>query len=225
MKKLIFFKAFTSIGVMFYWICLSGCLQFSGFQTAKTVPKGQSEMGFSGGIASTVKDFDPNIDGQQSVGFPVGELWGRYGIGKKVDLGFKISTLFNAYADSKIMILGDEESKFAFGMGLGLGLQYFAVVTAYQLHIPAYISVHPSPSFAIYASPRYVKQFFANNKVYEGGPIDYTGMSAGLEVGKNVRFGLDFTYFNVIDKTQATDIPNYFQLGAGIKLRFGDSYR
>lgn len=222
MKKLNFLPAFASIGILLYGISISGCLQFSGFQTAKTVPKGTSEVGFSGGIASTVKDFDPNEDDLENVGFPVGEVWGRYGIGDRVDLGLKISTLFNAYADTKVMLLGSEDSKLALGMGLGLGLQYFAVVTAYQVHVPVYFSVHPSPNFAIYASPRYVRQIFTNQDVYDGGAFNYSGISGGIEVGKNVRFGLDFTYFNAFGKAQVQEIPNFFQLGAGIKLRFGE---
>ena len=200
---------------------LTSCAQLSSFQTAKTVGKNNAEIGFAASGAGFTELID-DADGTTPV-LPVIELWGRYGVGERVDVGMKVSTGLSGVFDGKFQIVGDRYSKFALALGGGLGFQGGTLDNLLlQAHIPLHMSVHPSEKFAIYLTPRYISQF-----VIGDGSLNYGGASFGLEAGQKVKFCMDFSYFSTFsDVNDVNSIFNDFgiglyQLGFGVKFRIG----
>ncbi|HPG09039.1 MAG TPA: hypothetical protein P5275_12710 [Saprospiraceae bacterium] len=202
---------------------LTSCAQLSSFQTAKTVGKNNGEIGFAASGAGFTELID-DVDGSTPV-LPVIELWGRYGVGEKVDVGLKVSTGLSGVFDGKFQIVGDQYSKFALALGAGLGFQGGTLDNLLlQAHVPLHMSVHPSEKFAVYLTPRYISQF-----VIGDGSLNYGGASLGFEAGQRVKFCMDVSYFSTFsDVNDANSIFNDFgiglyQVGLGVKFRIGDN--
>jgi hypothetical protein len=201
---------------------LSGCAYFSSFQTAKTLPKNSGEVYGALNLAGTQLDFGEEISDTNNVGvfLPIIELGGRYGLADRLDLGLKVSTSLNAIVDAKYQFLGDQESPFAMALGGGIG--FWGVVgenSLLQLQVPLHASYHPSQNFALYVTPRYVNQFLLGGD----GSINYLGFSAGLEAGNKIRFGGEVSYSKIMNEgnQEFFDIFNFWQVGLGVKFRFG----
>ena len=198
-------------------LLLQSCAQLSGFQTARVLPKNEGEIGFTAGGLSTFNTDD--LGGELGIlSAPVVEVFGRIGFGNNFDAGLKVSSTLSGVFDAKWQFVGDQESKFAMATGLGLGFQGGAAnAFLMQAHIPLHMSIHPSDRFAVYFSPRYINQFILGRNI-EGANLGYLGMSSGIEVGKKVKFILDFSFFNIVN-AGGVDTPNLFQIGAGAKFR------
>ena len=176
------------------------CAQISTFQTARTTPKDEGEIGLSLGVAGISGGFGTN----ESFALPSLEFWGRYGLGQKTDLGIKISTGMSGVIDIKQQLVGDQVSKFALAVGPGLGLQGVVLdKVIFQAHLPLHMSYHPGERTAWYLTPRYVYQ----GVIGEGG-INYLGASLGVLFGRKIKFGLEYSFSRILDNV--ADVPNEF---------------
>ncbi len=216
--KIIQFLALSVI--IFSWI---SCAQLSSFQTAKTVGKENAEIGFAASGAGFT-DFIDNAEDETAV-LPVLEMWGRYGVGENLDVGIKLSTGLSGVFDLKYQFVGDRDSKFAMALGGGLGFQGGTLDDfILQGHIPLHMSIHPSPKFGIYLTPRFISQFIIGTA-----SVNYGGGSFGLEFGQKVKFMTEFNYYKLLNEIQDTDELfsdfgiGLYQVGMGFKFRIGNN--
>lgn len=222
MKKNSFVSLLAFVAVAFL---LSGCAQFSGFQTARTVDKGGGEISLAVGGLSTQVDFD--IDSTSTGDFtatvPFLEAGGRWGLGEKVDMGLRISSTLNMTLDARYQFVGDKTSLFAMAIGGGIGYQGgIGGFNLFQTQFPLYMSVHPTDNLGIYLTPRFAAQFATSSG---GGSVNWGGFSSGVEIGRNVRFGADVSFFRIINNQDIFDTLNFFQVGIGVKFMLGAATR
>lgn len=185
---------------------VSSCASLASYQTAKTTPKDEGEFGASLDIVGITDGFD-----NQNLALPNINLWGRYGVGNKTDIGLRLSTSLNIMFDLKQQIIGDQQSKFALALGGGLGFVPLGKLI-FQYHVPLYISVHPKDNFAYYLTPRYIHQY----------GINYLGTSVGLQFGRKTKFAFDISYAGSLNTTTIVEDINLgnglFNIGWGIKV-------
>ena len=195
---------------------LTGCIQVSSWQTARTVGEGNGEILVALGALGIS---DPLGD-ETDAGIGTMELMGRYGVSEKVDLGIKISSFSSYVFDAKFQLIGDRDAQFALAVGPGIGITAFVGTNGiFQGHVPIHMSVHPSDRFAFYFTPKYASQFTLGD-----GALHYLGGSLGLEFGRKVKFGLDVSFVNLLNDQDADDIfeefgLQLFQVGFGAKFR------
>ncbi|MCB0667122.1 MAG: hypothetical protein KDC80_14935 [Saprospiraceae bacterium] len=198
-------------------VILCGCAQLSSFQTGRTSGKGNGEAGLAISASGITDAFETDTRAT----FFVGEAYGRYGVGENFDIGLKLSTGLTGVFDFKYQFIGDKISPFAMSIGPGIGFQGAIAETALvQLHLPVHMSYHPNEKLAVYASPRYIAQVITGE-----GSANYLGSSIGFESGDNVRFGLEASYFRLLNDTEVDGLGvGLFQFGGGVKFRiFGDN--
>lgn len=148
---------------------ISSCVSNRAFQTARTTPQG--EAGGGAGLAITQSNTFESTDTTDLGGF-TGEIFARYGLTEKLDLGFNLSLIGTAGADFKYQFIGDQESAFAGSAGGGIG--YFSIesgdvkTTTIDVIVPAYFSFHAGDALALYTSPRFVQRFSNGNGTFLG---------------------------------------------------------
>jgi len=196
-------------------LLLNSCSQLSSLQTAKTLEKNDAIIGaaaFGYGIQ------DENASGGElgSGVVPHFEIFGRYGVVNKVDLGLKLSTSGNALLDGKFQFSGNTESKFAMAAGGGFEFQGNPSSNEkfiYRVHLPIYLSFHPRQDLAIYTTPRYVFQ-----SVIDDNNSYFIGASGGF----SYRFSEDFTgmlegsYYLPNIENSNNDGTYLYQIGLGV---------
>ena len=202
---------------------LSNCASLTGFQDGKTVGQGNGEfsasLNFSG--SPNFGDLDDGVDSIDTeiptLLFPSFEFGGRYGVADRVDLTLRLNTNLNLGLGAKVQVLGDQDSKAALALGAEVGT--FGLVTGlWNVQVPVYFSIHPTPKFAWYASPRYIYQFTSYTGAENG--LRYLGGNTGFLFGERNKFGIDLGYYNV-----GADDANVgtFQIGIGGRFRFGNN--
>lgn len=200
-----------SVSLILIIVLMTSCAQISSFQSARTTAKGEGEFGASLNVAGITGGFD-----NESYAAPLIDLWGRYGVGSKTDIGLKVSTGLTIVFDIKQQLVGDQQSKFALAVGGAAGA-FPAGALVYQFHIPVYLSFHPSEKIAWYLTPRYVNQGISG-----AGSANYLGSSVGVLFGKKVKFGIDISYSGVLADPIGLEDSNLgaglFNLGWGIKI-------
>ncbi len=201
MKTLLQFALLIFISSLF-----SSCAQIAGFQTAKVVGKNNAEVTVAMGGLGITDAFDLDATGV----LPILQFGGRYGVSDDVDLGVTINTGSSVLFDAKFQLVGDEYSKFALALGPGLGFSGLGTFIM-QSQFPVHMSIHPNDRFAFYFTPKYINQFaFQSN-----GSVHYLGGSIGIETGKNVKFGADVSYVNLLN-TFDGDPDDFSALGVGL---------
>lgn len=206
-------------------LLLTGCAQFSGFQTARTVDQGGGEIHLAAGGLGTQINFDVDtfINENITATVPFLEVGGRWGLGEKVDMGLRLSTTLNMTLDARYQFVGDKSSVFAMAIGGGIGYQGgIGPFNLFQTQVPLYMSVHPADNVGIYLTPRFAAQFATSSG---GGSVNWGGFSTGVELGRNIRFGADLSYFRIINNQEIFQALNFFQIGVGMKFMLGAATR
>ncbi|MDX1478663.1 MAG: hypothetical protein R3301_13215 [Saprospiraceae bacterium] len=197
-------------------LALPGCIQVSSWQTARTVGEHNGEILVAFGALGISDPLGEDAD----AGVGTMELMGRYGVSETVDIGLKISSFSSYVFDAKFQVVGDRTTSFGLALGPGIGITAFVGSNGiFQGHLPVHMSVHPSERFAFYFTPRYSSQF-----TFGDGALHYLGGSLGLEFGRKVKFGLDVSFAELLNDTDADDVfedfgLRLFQVGFGAKFR------
>lgn len=177
-------------------VFLSSCFQITSLQTAKTLEKNKTVVGFSAAAYGVTDDFFGGESGLAVV--PSVEVFARKGFAKKFDAGLKLSSSANILADGKLQLVGDLNSKFALATGLGFEYQYsnFENFVSRQ-SIPIYFSYHPNTNFAVYSASKFVHQF-----VSDGSDNLFIGENLGITKRINNRFSIiaEGSFFLIFDK-------------------------
>lgn len=204
MNKMNFMKPLSGIVALIISISLlTGCASMSCMQTARTTEKGKLAGGFGAGTVKMdigLKDTSGKV---VNIKAPFLELFGRYGITDKWDVGAKLTLIGTFLVDTKYQFLGDAESKLASSIGFGAGFMsiksgdFENKIT--DIHIPYYISVHPTKWLGIYANPRYVYRMTKSTNTSENtvskGNSSWYGLTGGLRFGKNSGLFIEYSYF------------------------------
>ena len=215
-KHLIFASAF--LGIIF----LNSCASISGYHSGKTVGKGNGEISLGLNVTQSPNFFDYDEETDSSfldlpfIFFPNFEVGGRYGITEKLDVGIRANTSLNFGADVKYQLVGDQESQFALSVGAGGGM--FGITTGnlalINFQFGLYSSFHPSEKIHLYFSPRYIGQL--ETVLAEAtGIINYTGANVGVMFGSEVKFALDFGFYDLRNETINFD-ANLYNFGIGV---------
>jgi hypothetical protein len=217
MKKQLLLPFFALVALS---LLLSNCASLTGLQDGRTVGKGNGEMSVSIN-ASQTPDFNKWKDQIDTITkipryfFPNFEFGGRYGVADNIDITLRLNTNLNVGLGAKFQVIGDRESAVALSLGAEVGS--FGLVTGlWNVQVPVFFSVHPTPKFAWYLTPRYIRQF----EVYSGvsGGLNYVGANTGLLFGEKNKFGLDLGYYNLSSGGISTGM---LQIGIGGRFAFG----
>jgi len=171
-------------------ICLHSCLSMSTLQTARVVPEGEYETVMAGGY------FPSHIESNEDIFGYLFEGAVRGGIANKIDAGIKWNNIFNFTIDGKYQFLGNMETIGAMSTGLGINLSLESRETtdpSYDVFLPLYFSIHPSPWFSLYSSYKGVFRF------YNGGDIKnsiWNGGSVGVRLGNKFGLLLEYSYYS-----------------------------
>ena len=194
------------------------CGQLSSLQTGKAL--GKNKVSIGGALWAYSVDNNNSGNGDLGSGvFPYGEIFGRFGLTDKLDVGVKLSAVGNILVDGKFQILGNETSKFAAALGAGFELQAtrFSEVLVYRTHLPLYLSFHPNQKTAFYLTPR-----LAFQKVSNGSDTFFPGVSVGLENKFSSKFRLyvEGSYYRPSSETISYSRNNFYLFGAGCAFIF-----
>lgn len=205
-KSLLFFVSKATICLL-----LTGCVQISSLQTAKTLPKDKRIVGFSA-TAYGSNDFLEDIYAPPAI--PFVEVFARQGFANNFDAGLKISSGGNIAVDGKYQFFGTVDSEFAIATGLAFEYQFsrnFETFVSRQT-IPIYFSYHPNTDFAVYAVPRFIHQFVSedNNSLF-------LGANLGIKKRINNRFSVlgEGSFFGVFDNRFKSSGEFIYQGGVG----------
>ncbi len=225
-----------STNILLYASCLFSamflfsCASITGFQTGRTVEKGHGEFSAALNVTQTPNFNDNGMANDiPSVFLPVMEVGGRYGVGRNVDVGLRLSTSLNFLIDGKYQFIGDQESPFAMAVGGAFGGFMVSVANSSLLNfqVPLYASYHPTEKLHLYLTPRYIGQFGSVGSL-SSDLLNYTGANAGILFGKKTKFGIDIGYYGLsVWKDKFYDTVEYdefkssvINIGVGFSTRF-----
>lgn len=196
----------------------SSCGQLTSLQSAKVLDKNEVTLG--GSLMGYGVNEDNVSGGELGAGvFPYSEVFSRWGLGKNLDMGLKISTGGNFLLDGKYQFVGNSESNFAAAIGGGVEFQVsnFDENIVFRTHLPLYLSYHPTEQSAIYLSPRYVFQSVSNdnNSFFLGGSLGYSH-----RFSPNITGLLEGSYYNPQTFNTINDGTNLFLFGIGCAYHF-----
>lgn len=180
-------------------LLLQSCT-LSSFQTGKTVPKGTASHGL----------------------FLSNTLWGvnyqcRYGLLKKMDIGFVTSAIYPQFIDIKYNLL-PSNSKFAFAIGT-------TALPLTQFQAPIHFSYHPNDKLAFYSTGRYanIGWWWWNKNINYQDPAQALTLVFGVKMeGKNSRRSFiceGGMAHNIGDRYLVPDSQNYPLFSMGIAWR------
>jgi hypothetical protein len=209
----------------------SACTSVSVYQSAKTLPQGKGQTGFSLGggkfrSKARISDFELDVP---SVSM---EAWGRYGFTDKLEAGLKYSLPGALTLDARYGLLR-EETGAAVSLAAGLGLARAELSTAHtgyddktsisDVIVPLYISRDLSDAVTAYVVPRYVRRFITNERTSVGGQTEYinsdmVGIGGGFmfNLGRNRTTHLSLEFHKVFEPAD----PSHYTQNGGVGLAF-----
>lgn len=170
-----------------FTILLNSCFQGSSLQTARTLPKGNTNLGAATDVLIT-----PDIEGGGIIPIPTLEVFARRGIAQNFDAGLKLSSYGSIGINGKYQFYGDQTTERASAVGAGVEFWYdgWRYVTSRQT-IALYLSFHKNENFVWYATPKVIHQleFGIGNRVghFSGGDL-FIGGNIGLQKRIHPRF-------------------------------------
>jgi len=201
------------IGILLICVLFSACTSFTGYQTGRTLGKGNSEI--SPALNGVLIKDEAGEDFLNIKVVPLVEVQYQRGLTENLDIGVKLTTGTSLTADLKWQFIGDKASRFAASTGFaigGTGINPFAT----QVQVPLYLSVHPTENFAVYLTPRYIGLRNQDKEIFHAPSV-----STGIIFGKRPKFALDFSYINLNGYTEEESNAALFNFGFGLKLPLG----
>ncbi len=186
------------LAIAFLLLSTGACASMASFQTADTVAKGEQRKG----VGITYNQYTITVDEDDEetvdVGVPAVHGWYRYGLTDKIELHSMVWIPLGATVGAKYQILGSRDTK-GLSLSAGFDVGYLSISsgegdekissTIYDTHLPVYAGYRLSPSFAVYAVPRYLLRAAVSDT--STGISHLVGSAAGLAVGKNSMFHLE----------------------------------
>lgn len=193
------------------------CANYATFQEADTLPKGESKIGL--GATATTYSAEANDGTIDSITVPALNVWYRRGLLEKLEAHASIWIPFGSSLGLKYQLTGSRETAgLSFSLGLDLGfLQISAenadgessTATIVDTYIPLYIGYRTGPSFALYASPKYILRSASGDNGTAFGHL--VGGTAGIALGAKTTLHLEGTVMYDTDLSEPA-----FQGGIGV---------
>lgn len=203
--------AITILGLLF-----GACANYATFQEADTMPKGDSKLGF--GLTTTKYSAEASDGTVDSITVPALAIWYRRGLIDKLEAHASIWIPFGSSLGLKYQLTGSrEKAGLSFSLGLDLGfLQISAedangdstTATIVDTYIPLYLGYRTGPSFALYASPKYILRTASG----DGTSFSHlAGGTFGLALGAKTTLHLEGSVIYDVDLEEPA-----FQGGIGV---------
>lgn len=170
----------------------------ASFQSADTVAKGEQRKGVGVTYNQYTMTLDEETDDSIDVGVPAVHAWYRYGLTDKLEAHTMVWIPLGATAGLKYQFLGNRDTK-GLSLSAGLDVGYLSISsgegdnevtsTIYDTHVPLYAGYRQSPSFAVYAVPRYLLR--AGVSENSTAITHLVGSAVGLALGKSTVFHLE----------------------------------
>jgi len=147
-----------------------GCASLSDMTTARPLGAGRFELG----VALT---FYPSLEEPEIVGLPAVDLAFRYGVGERVDLGVRVSSMLMLMLDAKVVVVDEADHGVALLPAAGISfapLVSDALVRGdvmIQLELPVLVDYRFDDTHTLTLSPRYTVLLIPE----EGPPRHYLG--------------------------------------------------
>ncbi len=199
--------------IIFSIILFSSCASISGFEEARSLGEGNSELIVSGNYTRIPDLFGDELDIFNNISFFNVEANYKYGINDKLDIGIKASSNVNLGGFIKYQLIGNELSKFALGTGLEIGTVYGLT---YNIGVPIYTTFYPNENIAINLSPRIIYQQTLDP---ENSGRTYLGGNFGVLFGTTKKFGIDIGYYDIDIWNENRTLITF---GIGGKFRLDD---
>lgn len=160
-----------------------------------------------------------NRFGYGPVGLSEFQLKYQVGLGKQFDFAVGTNSVSGLFLESKLQIIGDQESIFATSLGMGLST-YYGFHSA--IYFPVYISVHPNEHFAIYTSAK-----IAQNSSVLGDEDSRGTLTAalGAELFPSPRVSIILEANSGLERVWSESPTSIIGGGIGVNVRFGKKYK
>jgi hypothetical protein len=236
--KRIFYAISGGIMVIFM-----GCAtSISNFQNGKVLKKGEFQVGTSCGLGViTEKDIETGKYLEAPM-LPL-EIWTRYGIFKKFDVGFKGSFPYSNTIDIRRSFL-DERAKGWASIALGLGYSWGDYTSSFELEVEGSV-VEKSETkhklrdvlittyfskdvlngiFTFYGCPRYAFRIRSSDRLdkltNKRTKKDYFGHSVGISVGTSLNIRGVFHLIGELSYLQDISDSRVYQSQVGMAMSF-----
>lgn len=204
---------------------LQSCYMSSALKTGRTLAPQETEIAVNLSTYGIVDQEDQN-----PVGFVYPEVAISTGISERADFQGKIG-MFSFYGEGRYQFIGDKYSPIAGSVGIGLHAGGIPVLSEMVLnagvHVPAYLSFHPSDQFALYASPRVTVNYFGVGlgQLETAGTLIQSAGIVGIEAGDRFKVRVEGGVHSMSPLLgdmveEPVNIPMY-QLSIGMSYRFG----
>ena len=216
-------------------LALSSCSSVSVYQDAKTLRKGDVQMGMGLGAGkfnnkTRIPGFDPDLPALSW------DTWARYGISDQEDAGIKLSLFGSVTADARHGLLNERRGD-PVSVALGLTYVYTSASTNFSGHedkttiqdlmVPLYVSKDLDKWFTAYMVPRYAKRFIANSREYDSSATpsrieymtcDMFGMGGGImfNLGRKQGGHLALEFHKLFDLSD----PSHYTQNGGVAFSF-----
>jgi hypothetical protein len=221
------YVAFTALACA--W-AVTGCVNVSTLQTARTLPPGDQQVAVGGGMATF-----PELTNQGEVAalfdtMYFGEVDWRIGLYDFLDAGVHVTFPGTSGGDVKYQFL--DEGGLAMATGLSLGAIQISSTTSSEdttngatdesgtsvttetsdpkltiidVILPLYVSFHVDEALALYASPKYLLRAFIGDST---AVAHYAGGTLGVQLGDSVGLMAEASYLKGLSDS-ATDTLQY----------------
>lgn len=172
----------------------SGCASMSSYHTARTLPKGKSEIYAAAGFVAG--DFNTT----ETISLPYFEAMFRYGIINNLEAGFKYTMPGTIGADVKYRFLKAANGKLHLAAGTGINFARIFDANYLDFSFPIFISYVPADIVEIYGIPKFVyRTAFGNGaSLNEFGIIPLIGTRIGKDIGVAIEAGYYISFMNSI---------------------------
>ncbi len=183
----------------------SGCANYASFQSADTVPKGDSVAG----IGMTYTGYEVEVNEQkESFSVPALNLWYRYGITEELEVHGNLWIPFGASLGGKYQLMGGRKTP-GLSLSLGADLGYLKISagsgdseassSVLDVYIPVYTGYRLSEGLAFYLTPKYILRAVFGSASTGGETasdselLHNPGVTVGVAIGSSVEFLLEGT--------------------------------
>lgn len=224
------------LGFVVWGLFLTGCANFASFQSADTVPKGETKTG--GGLTYTKYETEiAQNDNNGTITVPAFAAWGRRGLTEDFEVHASAWLPLGAKAGAKYQLLGkDSREGFSLSVGGDLGYLSFggssssdgddsetqnddtsndASVSFIDFYLPVYTGYRFNKSLAAYLTPKYVPRAIVgtSNGNSEGAFFHRAGGTLGVQLGEQLEVMVEGSYvYNITTGTTA------FTTGVGMNF-------
>jgi len=190
---------------------ISSCAQLTRLDTARTIGKGNIELGGQISAYGVNQIASPDLGGGA---LPFVTLNANTGITEKLDAMISVNTGGNVFLSPKYQIVGDQESQLAVALVPGIDMQLGLTdnvddgAIIFRPHFSTIISMHQD-EWALFFEPKYIYQDITKTH--------FVGTTIGVDYSlERTSFALGISYFPVLGENSNPG-ERIYNIGFGIR--------